>query len=180
MTDDKPISQNKQQKMAMVDALTEKLKTAKAVFLANTQGLTHKQFEDLRKNLKTSRTELKVAKNTLLKRALEKVGKNLPAEILSGQTTLVLAYKDETLPLKQLVKFFKTANFGKFKSGFLGEKELSTSEIDQLATLPPHNVLLAKLIGQLQAPIYGLHCALSWNLNKLVWVFHNIKNNKDN
>ena len=80
--------------------------------------------------------------------------------------------------LKELLKFFKTAGFGKTKCGLLGTTALNDADVSKLATLPSKNVLLGRLVGQLNSPIQGLHYALSWNMNKLVWALDAVKNKK--
>jgi large subunit ribosomal protein L10 len=60
----------------------------------------------------------------------------------------------------------------------LGDAMLSEKEVAKLATLPSKQILLGKLVGQLNAPIQGLHYALQWNLNKLVWALNSVKEKK--
>lgn len=167
-----------QKKLDQVKSLTDKLTKAKSVVLTDPSGLTHRQLEDLRKNLKKAQGELTVIKNTLLKRAFTNVQKTISDTPLQGATATLISYADEVAPLKALTKFFKDANLGKIKGGLLGEQELTIQEIEKLATLPGRDMLLSKLVGQLQAPMYGLHNALSWNMRKLVWTLDSIKTKK--
>lgn len=166
-----------QKKIDTVNNLTEKLTKAKVVVLADYRGLKHKQLEDLRKVLKKDQGEFIVAKNRLVKRALgDKVG---DVESVLNETTAVLfAYADEVAPLKDLLKFFKTTGLGKTKAGLMGNAVLTEADLTKLASLPSRNVLLAKLVGQLNAPIQGLHHALQWNINKLVWALTGVKAKK--
>lgn len=167
-----------QHKIDIVKELTDKLSRAKALYLIDPTGLKHKQLEEVRKILKKAEAELTVTKNTLLKRALAGVKKTISDTHLTGPTASLLAYRDEVAPLRELVHFIKNAAAGKIKTGLLGAAELTTADVERLATLPPRDTLLAQLVGQLQAPISGLYYALSWNLRKLVWTLDTVKNKK--
>lgn len=164
-------------KIETVTALTEKVGRAKSMIIADYRGLKHKQLEELRKLLKKSDAELVIAKNRLLLRALGEKATNL-REFLKDTTATLFAYADEVAPLKELVKFFKVAGAGKAKGGLFGTTAISEADVTTLATLPSRDVLLGTLARQLNAPIQGLHYALQWNINKLVWALSDIKNKK--
>ncbi|MBI3955674.1 50S ribosomal protein L10 [Candidatus Gottesmanbacteria bacterium] len=161
-----------QKKIATVSLLSEKISRAKAMVFVDYRGLKHKQMEELRKLLKNVGAEFTVAKNRLMKRALGKEVK------FTDTTATLFAYADEVSPIKELLKFFKTAGAGKPKAGILGTSVLSEADVTRLAALPTRNVLLAQLVGQLRAPIQGFHYALSWNINKFVWALGAVKEKK--
>jgi large subunit ribosomal protein L10 len=167
----------KQRKIDAVTELTEKVGKAKSIILADYRGLKHKQLEELRRTLKKSNAEFSVTKNRLFAKALGDKAKSVESQ-LTEATGALFAYADEVAPLKDLLKFFKTAGFGKTKGGLLGDKVLANADVATLAALPPRNILLGKLVGQLNAPIQGLHHALSWNINKFVWALDAVKNKK--
>lgn len=167
-------AQGKQKKIETVQKLSDKVARAKALILADYRGLKHKQFEQVRKVLKELEAELVVAKNRLLLRALADRGKDL-AQLLQEPTATLFAYADEAAPLKELLKYFKTAGAGKPKGGLLGDQLLTEAEVIRLATLPTREVLLGQLVGQLMAPVSGLHWTLSWNINKLVWALNAVR-----
>lgn len=168
-----------QKKIETVEKLTEKIKRAKAIVLVDYRGLKHKQFEELRKLLKKLQAELVVAKNRLFKRAMEGKSKELDS-FLTDPTATLFAYADEVSPIKELLKFFKTAGFGKAKAGLLGTQLLSDTEVTRFASLPAREILLAQLAGQLNAPIQKLHYALSWNINRFARVLNAVKEKKTN
>lgn len=166
-----------QRKIDAVNALTDKLAKAKTVVLTDYRGLKHKQLEELRRALKKENGEMVVAKNRMIKRALGDKAASVEAS-LSESTAVVFSYQDEIAPLKALLKFFKAANMGKTKGGLMGDTALSEADLTKLATLPNKTVLLGNLVRQLNAPIQGLHHALQWNLNTLVWALNAVKNKK--
>ena len=161
-----------QKKIDTVSLLTDKISRAKAMVFVDYRGLKHKQMEELRKNLKKLKGEFIVAKNRLMMRALGK-------EVTLADTTATLfSYDDEVAPLKELLKYFKTAGVGKTKGGLLGQTFLSDTDVTRLAALPNRQILLSQFALQLNAPIQGLHYALSWNINKFVWALRAVKDNK--
>lgn len=167
----------KQKKIDAVTDLTDKIAKAKSMVFVDYRGLKHKQMEELRRTLKKHQGELTVAKNRLLLRGLTDKAESLKS-ILTNTTATLFAYADEVAPLKELLKFLKVAGVGNTKGGLLGNTILSDTEVTRLAALPTRDVLLGKLVGQLNAPIQGLHYALSWNINTLVWALNAVKNSK--
>ena len=175
----KHTSKGTPKKLATVSELSDKVKRAKSIVLAEYQGIKHKQLEELRRLLKKSNGEFVVAKNRLLKRALGDKSSSFESLLEQPNATL-FAYGDEIAPLKEMLKFFKAVGFGKTKGGLLGTQVLSDAEVTKLATLPNRDVLLSTLVRQLNAPIQGLHYALQWNLNRFVWALNAVKEKKTN
>lgn len=184
-----------QKKIDTVTKLSEKIARAKAVVFADYRGLKHKQTEELRKTLKKVQAEFTVAKNRLMLKALRSAftlthrneqGKRHNevddsfSTVLTDTTATLFSYADEVAPLKELLKYFKTAGFGTPKGGLLGDTVLSDADVTRLAGLATRPVLLAQLVGQLNAPIQGLHYALNWNLRKLVYALNALKEQKKN
>lgn len=159
-----------QRKIDTVTALSSKLSRAKSVVLTDYRGLKHKQLEELRKTLKKVEAEFTIAKNRLFKRALGDKADKL-SDSLSQTTAILFSYGDEVAPIRELLKFFKSAGAGNPKTGLLGDKPLTEADITRLSQLASRQVLLGQLAGQLNAPIQSLHYALQWNLRKLVYAF---------
>ena len=168
-----------QRKIDSVAALTEKTTKAKVMVLADYRGLKHKQLEELRRNLKKTNGEFMIAKNRLVLRALGNRAESLK-EALNNETAVLFAYEDEVAPLKELLKFFKAAGVGKTKAGLMGSTFMTDADVTKFAALPSRDILLGKLVRQLNAPIQGLHYALQWNMNKLVWALDAVKGKKGN
>jgi len=166
-----------QKKIDTVKELTDKVAKAKSIVFADYVGLKHKQLEDLRKKLAPVHGEFTVTKNTLISRALTKQAESAKP-MLKGASATLFAYGDEVAPVKTLLAFFKAAGMGKTKGGLLGNVVLSAGDVEKFAALPTKDVLLGTLVRQLNAPIQGLHYALSWNLNRLAWALNAVKNKK--
>jgi len=167
----------KQKKIETVKNLTEKVDRAKLLVIADYRGLKHKQLEELRKTLKKNQGELVVTKNRLLIRALGDKVKGLENSLREA-TAVLFADAEEIAPLRELLKFFKTAGIGRTKAGLMGKQILTEEELSKLAFLPAREVLLGQLALSLRGPVYALHYALSWNLRKLAYAVKAIKDNK--
>jgi len=173
----KHVSKGTPKKAETVTGLERKVARAKSIVITEYQGIKHKQFEDLRRSLAKTDAEFVVAKNRLLKKALGDKSKSIES-LLEQPNAALFAYADQVAPLKEMLKFFKAVGFGKVKGGLLGDSVLSDTDVTKLASLPSREILLGNLVRQLNAPIQGLHGALQWNMNKLVWALNAVKEKK--
>jgi large subunit ribosomal protein L10 len=172
-------SQNRQKKEKIVAELTEKVEKAQNMVFANYQGLTHQQLEGLKRELKKSDAEFVAIKNSLLKRALEgKVDAASHDEHFHQPTGALLIYGDIVEPLKHLNQAIKDFKMPVIKFGYFEGNVVTDKDVVKIAPLPPLPVLQARLLGQMQAPIQGLHRALSWNLQQFVMTLNAIKEKK--
>jgi large subunit ribosomal protein L10 len=179
--DNKKISQAKGIKIEAVGVLKEKITKAKALFITEYRGLTHVQLETLRKGLKKVDAELVVAKNTLMRIAMKEWNSEMVEKLkdaFQNPTATLFIYGDEVAPIKELAKFIKSVQMPKVKMGIFNGTVATEADFGKLATLPTRDVLLATLVNRLESPIYGLHHALSWNLQQFVTVLENIKSKK--
>lgn len=171
------IPENRKKKINTVAALSDKIAKAKSIVFVDYTGIKHKQLEMLRKTLKKVEAEFIVTKNKLLERAFGTTASDMKSYFV-GHTAALFNFQDEVAGLKELVKFFKIVTAGKTKGGILGKTILTDEEVTRLARIPARQQLLGQLAGQLIAPIQGLHRALQWNMNTLVWVLQEVKNTK--
>lgn len=163
------ISTNRQKKVEIVARLNEKIASAKAIIFTNYQGLTHKQLEGLKKAIKPLNAEYVVAKNSLVLRALEENKIKVEDEKqFEGPTGTLLIYEDVVGPLKELAKLIKELGIPNVKFGIVEEQNYNNEQIMKLSTLPSRETLLTQIAVGLKSPIFSLHRALSWNIQKLV------------
>lgn len=179
---DTKINQVRQKKEQIVAKIAEKVSRAKGIIFANYQGMTHKQLEDLKKELRKSDAELVVTKNTLLKIALSK-SNEMKASVedpkaFQGATATLFSFSDVISPIKALAKAIKAINLPEIKFGFLEGRMLTKEDVMKLSTLPTKEILLAQIVGGIKAPIFGLHRALNWNIQKFVLTLNAVKQKK--
>lgn len=140
-------------KQIMVEDLLNRINSSPFVIVTEYAGITVRQFTELRKRLRKAGSKCHVAKNSLVKRALRKVA--APGEVdlsLKGQTAIVTGEADICAAAKVLRDFAKEFSRPKLKSGIMDGKYLTPEQLNGLADLPPRPVLLAQLLGVLQAP----------------------------
>jgi large subunit ribosomal protein L10 len=140
-------------KAQQIDALVDSFERAQLVVVANYRGLSVSQLQDLRGSLRESNAEFTVAKNTLTRLASERVGVEIPSEHLEGPTALMFAYEDVVAPAKALSDFVRSSRVLELKVGLMEGQTLDNSQIDALASLPPREELLGKLVGLLASPM---------------------------
>ena len=144
---------NKESKQQVVAELHEKLQKAKAVFLADFRGMSVEQATTLRDELRKASVEYKVVKNTLLELASKDTDKAALNSYYAGPTAIALSYDDPVAAAKVLSKFAKEqTNPFTLKAGLLSGKTISPADIQALADLPSREVLIAKMLGSMQAP----------------------------
>ncbi len=140
-------------KTTIIDAILADINNSPFVIVTEYGGITVDEFGELRKRLRQAGSKCQVAKNTFLREALR--GAEAPGEIeesLNGQTAIVTGDQDICAAAKILKEFAKEFEKPAVKSGILDGKFISEAEIQGLAELPPRPVLLAQLLGVLQAP----------------------------
>src|SRR3989440_2042872 len=140
------------EKASIVSDLAEKLNRSPFVLVTDYQRMKVDQFGDLRNRLAPAGAEVRVVKNSFLKRAMSDSGLPDVADKLSGQTAIVMGQKD-VAPVAKIPKTF-AAEFkvAALKIGVIDKSILSAQEIEALADLPSREVLLAQLLGLLIAP----------------------------
>ncbi|MFH1003794.1 MAG: 50S ribosomal protein L10, partial [Chloroflexota bacterium] len=125
----------------------------------------------LRRQLGAREIGYRVVKNTLARLAAERAGKGTLAGRLVGPVALAYGYGDITIPAKVLRDYLRGAKASlTITGGFVGSRLLTAEEVTTLATLPGREVLLAKVLGGMQAPIYGLANCLAAPLRGLAEV----------
>lgn len=144
----------REQKEQFVAEYTENFKKAQAVYLADYRGLSVEQMSELRGNLRENggSSVLTVAKNTLLKLALEQADRPALDELLEGPTAVLFAYDDPVAPVKVLRNYADENEELVLKGGLLGVDVLDSDDLARLADLPSREEILATLVGAIQAP----------------------------
>jgi len=162
----------------MVDELADQFGRQKIAFFTDFRGISVTESNKLRRALRKEDADYHVAKKTLFDRALQKAGIDFTSKKLEGEIGVAMGYGDETAPAKTLVKFAKEHETFKIMAALLGGKILSASDVLALAKLSNREVLLAQVVGAMQAPIRGLASVLRANIRNLAIVLNKVKDNK--
>src|SRR5262249_16464796 len=142
----------KEEKTALVDDLKARLGRASVALVSEYKGMTAGEAADVRRKLRAVRGEMRGAKNTLVRRAIEGTDYAALGEKLGGPVGLILSFEGPVEIAKTGVGFKGLGDKFKLRGGVLGGKPLTPEEIQALATLPPREVVMAQLLGLLQAP----------------------------
>ena len=143
---------NRQEKRDNVSALQERFERASVALVATSRGLSVAKMQQLRQAIRQAGGEYKVTKNTLARRALKQTTFARLEALLEGPTGLVFGYSDPVAVTKALVKFAEENDKLSIKAAVLDDRLLEPAAINALAKLPSREVLLAMLLGLLQAP----------------------------
>jgi large subunit ribosomal protein L10 len=145
------------EKTEVVAALQERLAKASIMILTSPRGLSVAEATDLRRKMRAQVGEYKIAKNTLMRRAVEDTGFAAIKPLLEGQTALVFGYQDPVAITKAVVTYAKDSNDKiEIRGGVLDGALLTRDEVQSLAKLESMDQLRAKLVGLMQAPAQAL------------------------
>lgn len=167
------------EKETLVQGLTEKIKKNNGMVLTEYQGLTVAEISELRAKLRPVKCEYRVIKNTLSRIALKNAGIENFVQYFEGPTAIAIENGDPVATTKILLDFSKEHAKLKLKAGLLGDKVLSPADLKALASLPSREVMLARLLGTMKAPISGLVNVLSGTTRNFVYVLEAIRKQKE-
>ncbi len=151
----------REKKGALVSEYVEKLRRSQAVIVAEYRGLTVKQLETLRRDLRSNDSELVIAKNTLIGRALTEVGMAAPKTLLSGPTAVAFIFGELAAPTRSLLKYAKDTKIMVIRGGVMGRTSFDDATVQALTDLPNRQQLRGQVVGALQAPLASLVNVLS-------------------
>ncbi|HEU4962519.1 MAG TPA: 50S ribosomal protein L10 [Bacilli bacterium] len=151
----------REEKVALVSELTEKLQNSKSTIITDYRGLTVSEVTELRKQLRDAGIEYKVLKNTMTRRAAEAANLSEVNEHLTGPVAIAFSNDDVVAPAKILNEFAKAHKALELKAGIVEGKVIGLSEVQALAELPSREGLLSMLLSVLQAPMRNLAYAVS-------------------
>ncbi|HOB42356.1 MAG: 50S ribosomal protein L10 [Bacillota bacterium] len=166
-------------KIQTVEEIQSKLNEASCVVLTDFRGLNVAQATALRRRLTEAGVEYKVYKNTLIKIAADNVGIEGLDSYLQGPTALAFSTEDPIAPAKILADFARETKILKVKAGVLDGQIIDKDRVAELAALPPKEVILGKVVGAMQGPIFGLVNVLAGPTRKLVWALDAIRQQKE-
>lgn len=169
----------KEQKKQIVDNLVDKLSDFKSVVFTDYKGLTVAEAQELRKLCKEQNAEYIVAKKTLIQLALDKAGiKDIDVKAMEGNIALVIGFEDEVVSAKVAADFAKGHEALKMLGGIMENKYIDLAQVEVLSKIPSKAELLAKLVGSINAPVFGFVNVLAGNLRGLIGVLSAIKEQK--
>ena len=155
-----------EQKQAIVAELAEKLKASPAGVVVNYQGITVDADTKMRKALREAGVTYTVMKNSLTGRACEEVGLGDMKQYLSGMTAIAIGNEDPIAPAKILKEYAEKIESFEILAGYLDGQVVDKDTVAKLADIPSKEILIAKLLGSIKSPLYGLAYALQAVVDK--------------
>ena len=149
-----------EQKKQAVAELAEKIKNSVSGVLVNYQGITVEDDTAMRKALREAGVKYMVVKNTLTGRACDEVGYGEMKQYLNGMTAIAISESDAVAPAKVLKKYAEKVESFNILAGYLDGAVIDAATVNELADIPSKEVLVAKFLGSIQSPLYGLAYAL--------------------
>ena len=145
----------REQKEQVVDELTQRLKAAETLLVADYRGLTMPQIDELRTRLLESGAKFTVVKNTLTRRAAEAAGTEALLTLLDGPSAIAFleADGDMVAAAKALADSARQTNVLEIRGGIMQGRPVTAAEIETLAKLPPAEVLRGQVLGAIVAPL---------------------------
>ncbi len=160
----------REQKNQIIEEYTELLQASHGLVLADYRGLTVKEMQALRRQVKEVGGHMRVVKNTLFRIALERSGLPVPTDMLVGPVLVGFGIEDVPPVAKAFVEYAKDVPALKVKGGMLGERFLSVEDVEALAKLPPMDVLRAQLVAAIQGPLTNLVGIISAPMREIAYV----------
>jgi large subunit ribosomal protein L10 len=145
---------NLNDKKAVVEEVSAKVATAQTIVVAEYRGIQVSALTKLRANARSQGVYLRVLKNTLARRAVEGTPFAPLADTMTGP--LIYSISDDAVAAaKVIADFSKTNDKLVVKGGNYGGKNLDVAGVTALASIPSREVLIAQLLGVMQAPVSG-------------------------
>ena len=152
---------NRDEKTAIVSELNDSFSRAKFTVVTDYCGLTVSELQELRVELRGCDSEIRIAKNTLLKRAVADTACDVLIEDFTGTTAVVMGYDDPVAPAKALTKFAKAHEKMQIRAAALDGEKISSEDMIALSKLPSKEVLLGQFLSVLNSVPTGLVQVLS-------------------
>lgn len=155
-----------EQKQQIVSDLAEKIKNSVSGVLVNYQGITVEDDTAMRKALREAGVKYMVVKNTLTGRACAEAGYADMKQYLAGMTAIAISEKDAVAPAKILKKYADKVESFTILAGYVDGAVVDEKTVNALADIPSREVLVAKFLGSIQSPLYGLAYGLQAIIDK--------------
>ena len=156
-----------EQKQQVVANLAEMMKASASGVIVNYQGITVEQDTAMRKALREAGVKYMVVKNTLTGRACEMVGYGELKGVLEGMTAIAISENDPIAPAKILKEYDQKIESFKVLAGYVDGSVLDANGVMELANIPSREVMIAKIMGSIQSPLYKFAYAIKAVAEKL-------------
>ncbi len=166
-------------KERMINELLSDIRERPNFFITNYMGSSVADLENVRKDLRASSSTYFVVKNSILNVVLDQLKIEGAKSLVDGGIGVSLSGGDYLAVSKALVNFAKTHEKFKIKGAYIGGELISVDRIKEMASLPPKEVLLARVVGGIKAPITGFVMVLNAVIRKFVYAVDAIRKSRE-
>jgi len=167
------------EKEQIIGEVAEVVGRSQGLFFTDFGGLSVEQATDLRREFRKSGVQYRVVKNTLIRKALERVGGyDGVLDKLAGPTGVAFAFDDPVAPAKIIQKFSEKHKKLSLKVCVIEHQVYDGARLAEIAKIPTRPELVAAMLGSLQAPIAGIPGAVHAVLRELVSVIDEVGKKK--
>jgi large subunit ribosomal protein L10 len=160
-----------EKKKKIIDSLEQTFAKCNSGIMTDYRGLKTQDVVALRRKLREIGVDYHVVKNTLAKRAAKQAGKDQIISVFEGPMAIAFVKDDISKSAKVMTEHIAASKMAlTIKGGFLGNKLITPKEVATIATLPSREILIGKVMGGLQGPIYALMNQLNAPLRGLTVV----------
>ena len=170
---------DRSQKEQIIAEVAEQFSRAKSMYFADFTGINVEQVNELRREFRKSNIDYRVVKNTLARKALEKVGGyDGIFDNLSGPTAVAIGYEDPVLPAKIIKKFRDKHDKLNVKVCVLEHQIFKGSQLDEISKLPGRLEIMSEILSCIQSPLTGVQSTIAAVMRDLVNVIDAIEKKK--
>jgi large subunit ribosomal protein L10 len=173
------LNKNQEAKVAVVEGIKEQFAAAKSVVLIDYRGLTVEEDTEFRRQFREAGVEYRVLKNTMITRAIEGMNLEGMKDYLKGPTAVAFGMTDAVAPAKIAMETIKKTKKMEVKCGVVDGTLIDAAGVQALADLPPREVLLARMLGSMNAPVTGFVTVLSATIKSLLYAINAIVEQKE-
>lgn len=170
---------NRDEKAAIVAELSDSFNRAKFSVVADYCGLTVSDLENIRRDLRQASSEIRIAKNTLLKRAVTDTSCESLSDDFTGTTAIVMSYDDPVAPAKVLAKCAEDYDKFDLRSAVLEGEKITIDDLVALSKLPSKEILLGQLLSVMNGVPTALVRVLSAVPQNLLYGLQAVKDQKE-
>ena len=166
---------DRNEKSEIISEIKELLESSSAVYLTDYHGINVEDISSIRNQFRNEGVKYKVYKNTLVKRALDEIGKyDKIADHLVGMTGFAFTSTNPLAPAKIINKYFGDKEKLSLKGCYVEGEYFDGTQLKTLATLPTKDELIASIMGSLDSPVSGIVGAINAVMRDLVSVVDQI------
>lgn len=156
----------KEKKPEAIKEAEKVLMESKVAVVTDYRGMTVTDMNNLRRKLKEAGVEYRVVKNNLAAIAAKNVGQEALKDLLIGPSAVAFGHADEVAPARILTDYIRANKPSlSIRGGFLQNRVLTADEVAALAAMPPREVMIGRVVGQIKSPLYMLVTVLNANIS---------------